>query len=97
MPLCIDALLKQATLQLTNAGSDSPQLDAAVLLCHVLEKPRSYLLTWPEKEPSDEQFTQFEALLARRITGEPVAYILGEREFWSLPLKVSPLHVNPSS
>lgn len=95
MPLCIDALLKQATLQLTNAGSDSPQLDAAVLLCHVLEKPRSYLLTWPEKEPSDEQFTQFEALLARRITGEPVAYILGEREFWSLPLKVSPFTLIP--
>ncbi|CAG21211.1 peptide chain release factor N(5)-glutamine methyltransferase [Photobacterium profundum] len=95
MPLCIDALLKQATLQLTKAGSDSPHLDAAVLLCHVLDKPRSYLLTWPEKAPSDEQFTLFEALLARRITGEPVAYILGEREFWSLPLKVSPFTLIP--
>lgn len=90
MPLCIDALLKQATLQLINAGSDSPQLDAAVLLCHILDKPRSYLLTWPEKTLDSEQSAAFEAVLRRRLAGEPVAYIVGEREFWSLPLKVAP-------
>ncbi|MEL6116432.1 peptide chain release factor N(5)-glutamine methyltransferase [Photobacterium sp. SP02] len=86
----IELALKQAATQLMNAGSDSPQLDAAVLLCHVLDKPRSYLLTWPEKVLTDQQSAAFSALLARRESGEPVAYITGEREFWSLPLKVAP-------
>ncbi|OAN18703.1 protein-(glutamine-N5) methyltransferase, release factor-specific [Photobacterium jeanii] len=90
MTLSIDALLKQTTAQFTDAGSDSPHIDAAVLLCHVLDKPRSYLLTWPEKTLTAEQQTQFDAVVARRIDGEPVAYIVGEREFWSLPLKVAP-------
>ncbi len=52
MPLSIEALLKQTVQQLIDAGSESPQLDAAVLLCFVLDKPRSYLLTWPEKKHS---------------------------------------------
>ncbi|WP_330960827.1 peptide chain release factor N(5)-glutamine methyltransferase [Photobacterium sp. 53610] len=86
----IDSALKQAVAQLSASGSDSPQIDAAVLLCHVLGKPRSYLLTWPEKELSDAESDAFSALLARRQTGEPVAYIVGEREFWSLPFKVAP-------
>ncbi|WP_281223558.1 peptide chain release factor N(5)-glutamine methyltransferase [Photobacterium sanguinicancri] len=90
MALSIDALLKQTTAQLTDAGSDSPHIDAAVLLCHVLDKPRSYLLTWPEKTLEDAQQQMFDALVARRIQGEPIAYIVGEREFWSLPLKVAP-------
>ncbi len=46
MPRSIEQVLKQTTAQLSTAGSDSPQLDSAVLLCHVLDKPRSYLLTW---------------------------------------------------
>ena len=90
MSLSIDALLKQAAQQLADAGSQSPQIDAAVLLCYVLDKPRSYLLTWPEKTLDSEQSTAFEAVMRRRLAGEPVAYIVGEREFWSLPLKVAP-------
>ena len=70
-------------------------LEAAVLLCHALDKPRSYLLTWPEKHLTSEQESEFNALLKRRLTGEPVAYIIGEREFWSLPLKVSPSTLIP--
>ncbi len=89
MPYSIECLLKQTSAQLDAAGSNSPQLDSTVLLCHVLDKPRSYLLTWPEKQLDDTQLAMFSALLARRITGEPIAYIIGEREFWSLPLKVS--------
>ncbi|PSW04027.1 peptide chain release factor N(5)-glutamine methyltransferase [Photobacterium lipolyticum] len=95
MSLSIEALIKQTALQLAEAGSDSPQLDAAVLLCHVLNKPRSYLLTWPEKMLEEEQYAAFDALVKRRLTGEPVAYILGQREFWSLPLKVSPSTLIP--
>lgn len=90
MALSIEALLKQAAQQLSESDSDSPHLDAAVLLCHVLDKPRSYLLTWPEKVPDPAQQAAFEALLQRRLHGEPVAYLIGEREFWSLPLKVAP-------
>ncbi|MBY7811587.1 peptide chain release factor N(5)-glutamine methyltransferase [Vibrio fluvialis] len=95
MSLTIEAVLKAATLQLTQSGSDSPSLDAAVLLCHALDKPRSYLLTWPDKVLDAPIQAMFDALLQRRITGEPVAYIIGEREFWSLPLKVSPSTLIP--
>ncbi len=91
----IEQALKSATAKLTEGGKESPSLDAAVLLCHVLEKPRSYLLTWPEKVLEQTQQEQFEALIERRLTGEPVAYIIGEREFWSLPLKVSPSTLIP--
>src|SRR5690606_9390541 len=71
-------------------GSATPQLDAELLLAHVLGKPRSYLLTWPERELTDEQLAQFGALMIRRRQGEPVAYLLGEQGFWSLALQVSP-------
>ncbi|WP_114767893.1 peptide chain release factor N(5)-glutamine methyltransferase [Vibrio rhodolitus] len=91
----VDNTLKRATQQLQESGSDSPSLDAAVLLCHALDKPRSFLMTWPEKELSAQDLAPFDALLARRLTGEPVAYIVGEREFWSLPLEVSPTTLIP--
>ncbi|MUK93350.1 peptide chain release factor N(5)-glutamine methyltransferase [Aliivibrio fischeri] len=95
MSLSIEALLKRSIQSLMLEGSDSPQVDAAVLLCHVLDKPRSYLLTWPEKIVSDEELGNFNALLERRLAGEPIAYIVGYREFWSLPLKVSPTTLIP--
>lgn len=95
MSVTIEAALKAATEQLQQSGSDSPALDAAVLLCHVLAKPRSYLLTWPDKTLEEPVLVSLNALLARRMAGEPVAYILGEREFWSLPLKVSPSTLIP--
>ncbi|MCG3721619.1 peptide chain release factor N(5)-glutamine methyltransferase [Vibrio cincinnatiensis] len=95
MSMNIEALVALAKTRLAESGSDSPSLDAAVLLCHVLQKPRSYLLTWPEKVLTAEQQTEFDALLTRRLSGEPVAYIIGEREFWSLPLKVSPSTLIP--
>lgn len=75
--------------------SATPALDASVLLCHVLAKPSSYLLTWPEQELTVAQQQSFESLLARRLAGEPIAYLTGEREFWSLPLKVSPATLIP--
>ena len=95
MLLTIEAALKAAVEQLIESGSDSPSLDANVLLCHVLDKPRSYLLTWPDKSLDTQQQNQFDALIERRKAGEPVAYIIGEREFWSLPLKVSPSTLIP--
>ncbi|MGY5615222.1 peptide chain release factor N(5)-glutamine methyltransferase [Vibrio brasiliensis] len=91
----VERTLKKAVQQLQESGSDSPSLDAAVLLCHALDKPRSFLLTWPDKILSSSDLTAFQILLGRRLAGEPVAYIVGEREFWSLPLKVSPSTLIP--
>jgi release factor glutamine methyltransferase len=93
--LTIEQALKAAISRLAESGSDSPSLDAAVLLCHTLDKPRSYLLTWPEKALQESEVRGFEQLLSRRYSGEPVAYITGEREFWSLPLKVCPSTLIP--
>lgn len=82
----IQSLLDNADLP----DSPSARLDAGLLLAHVLNKPRSYLRTWPERELSSEQQAAFAALLARRRAGEPVAYILGRQGFWSLELDVAP-------
>ncbi|MEZ9700336.1 peptide chain release factor N(5)-glutamine methyltransferase [Vibrio sp. 10N.261.46.E12] len=91
----VESALKAAIVELQEGDNTSPSIDAAVLLCHALDKPRSYLLTWPEKHLTSEQESEFNTLLKRRLTGEPVAYIVGEREFWSLPLKVSPSTLIP--
>ncbi|TMP28034.1 peptide chain release factor N(5)-glutamine methyltransferase [Pseudoalteromonas rubra] len=77
-----------ASAQLQNS-SESAKLDAEVLLLHVLQKTRSYLFAWPEAELSEAQYQRFESLIARRRSGEPVAHLTGEREFWSLPLYVN--------
>lgn len=81
----IDQLLARA------AQIDSPtaQLDAELLLAFVLDKPRSYLYTWPEKAVSEPQVTRYMALLERRLRGEPVAYLLGRQGFWTLDLQVA--------
>jgi release factor glutamine methyltransferase len=75
--------------------SDSPALDAEVLLCLVLGVNRAYLRTWPERELTPEQWKQFQALIARRQAGEPIAYITGTREFWDMTLKVTPATLIP--
>lgn len=85
--VCIAELLQQAVVLET--VSDTPRLDLEVLLCHVLNKPRSYLYTWPEKVLDESCVERFNSLLQRRSTGQPIAYLLGEKEFWSLPLEVS--------
>lgn len=69
--------------------SDSARLDAEVLLAHTLACPRSRLRARPEEIPGTAARQTFMALVARRQAGEPVAYLTGIREFWSLPLAVS--------
>ncbi|MBL4900803.1 MAG: peptide chain release factor N(5)-glutamine methyltransferase [Colwellia sp.] len=75
--------------QVLAISSDSAKLDVEILLSLVLKKARSYLLTWPEKKLTDEQVLEFIPLLSRRAEGEPIAYITGVKEFWSLPFEVS--------
>lgn len=73
----------------TLSASDSPKRDAEILLGFVIAKPRSWLLAFDETVLSPAQLAQLDALLRRRAKGEPVAHLVGEREFWSLPLRVS--------
>lgn len=68
----------------------SARLDAEVLLAHTLDKPRTHLRAWPEHPVTDLQTSRYRELIARRAGGEPVAYLTGTREFWSLSLEVTP-------
>ena len=83
----IDAALRDARSRLSD--SPSAALDAELLLCHVLGKPRSYLFTWPERELSTAQQADFMSLLGRRVAGEPVAHLIGEREFFGHLFRVT--------
>jgi len=85
----IQLILSQSAAALQTI-SNSAMLDAEVLLCHSLQKNRSYLRTWPEKKLNLEQYTQFKSLLALRLQGTPIAYITGHREFWSRDFLVTP-------
>ena len=77
------------------AVSDSPRLDAELLLADALGTNRTWLFTHADEPPPDDALAGFEQRLDRRLAGEPVAYILGQREFWSLPLKVTPATLVP--
>ena len=69
--------------------SDTARLDVAVLLAHALERDKTYLYTWPDRELTAAQQQVFESLLVQRQKGVPIAYLVGEKEFWSLSIKVS--------
>lgn len=80
------------TSALTALGDkpSSARLDAELLLAHALDKPRTRLRAWPEDPVSAEQADRYRALITRRVDGEPMAYLTGRREFWSLSLEVTP-------
>ena len=82
--------LKQAIKQLSDIRDTIPRLEAEILLSSLLDKPRSYLMAWPDKELTREQMDSFQVMIERRTTHEPIAYITGCREFWSLNLEVTP-------
>lgn len=88
--MSLDHLLARAAARLADAGSPSPRLDAEVLLCHALGVDRTWLYTWGDREAPSEAGARFEALVAARAEGQPVAYLTGEREFWGLSLATSP-------
>ena len=70
--------------------SPTASLDSELLLAEALGRPRSHLYAWPQQPVAGEQRRRFEQLLQRRRRGEPVAYLLGRREFWSRPFRVAP-------
>jgi release factor glutamine methyltransferase len=77
------------------AAHESARLEAELLLAHVLRRARSHLHAHPEQHLDAGTAARFSSLLQRRIQGEPLAYLTGEREFWSLPLTVSPAVLIP--
>ena len=86
--MTIDGALNHAKKSLV--GTDSPRLDAQILLCYVLKCQPARVYAWPDQVLTSEQETEFELLLAERQAGKPVAHIIGERGFWSFDLKVTP-------
>ncbi|RUM51637.1 MAG: peptide chain release factor N(5)-glutamine methyltransferase [Marinomonas sp.] len=92
--MTIETLLKQAYGRLSGL-SETAQLDAQLLLAHTLGVSTTYFFTWPEKEVCEASRQAFEDLLKRREKGEPIAYILGEQDFWSLSLETSPSTLIP--
>lgn len=86
--------LDEAVKVLTPA-SPTPHLDADVLLMHVLDVGRQALITRASETLGEHRCETYRRLVARRASGEPVAYITGVREFWSLPIHVSPAVLIP--
>lgn len=84
----IKTLLSKATNTLTS-HSDSPLLDAEVLLGFVLGKPRTYLRAWCDNALTDQQIAAFNSLVQQREQGTPIAYLTGTREFWSRDFTVT--------
>jgi release factor glutamine methyltransferase len=85
-------LLGAATKKL---GGVEARIDAELLLARVLNVSRAWLYAWPEHAPDAEQREVFEQQVAARERGEPVAYLTGHREFWSLDLEVTPAVLIP--
>jgi release factor glutamine methyltransferase len=83
----VRALLGVALEQLGGTGY---RLDAEVLLAHALRKPRSYLYSHPDESPPATDAARYAELIEQRRRGVPLAYLVGTREFWSLPLRVTP-------
>jgi len=80
----VGELLSGAAARLRDAGSETPRLDAEVLLADILKTERTRLIAHPETPIADGVGERFEAAIDRRATGEPVAYIRGIKEFFGL-------------
>jgi release factor glutamine methyltransferase len=98
--LTVAALLAEgvARLRISPAGTDpaaTADLDAQLLLAHVLAVPRARLKSHPEDLPEPARTQHYRRLLARRAAGEPLAYLTGSRDFWSLRLRVTPAVLIP--
>lgn len=94
----IQTILQQDSARLTEAlalALDSARIEVQCLLQHVLNVTRAYLLAHPERRLNKPEQTQYDELLQRRLCGEPIAYLLGEREFFGLSFKVTPATLIP--
>jgi release factor glutamine methyltransferase len=94
-PFTVRRALRQATASLSDAGTESARLDAELLLAEALGLDRSKLYLHYEAPLETRAEERFRSTLARRADGEPVAYITGRREFWSLDFLVTPAVLVP--
>ena len=86
----VEDCLRSGTLLLERAGIQTARLDVECLLAHVLGFPRWRLVTERRRRLTPDEFGRYLSLLQRRERREPLAYLVESREFWSLPLLVSP-------
>src|SRR5271155_3849083 len=93
-PTSIEDTLRRAAARI-HGRSDSPRLDAEILLAKVLGVPRAGLIVRSAQPLKERDQAAFDALLARRLSGTPVAYLTETREFWSMPLRVTPAVLVP--
>jgi release factor glutamine methyltransferase len=87
--LTTSALLTDGAARLQSAGCETPALDAELLLAHALGSQRARLRSHPEHVPTDTARDRYAEMLGRRAVGEPLAYIVGYKDFWTLRLAVS--------
>jgi release factor glutamine methyltransferase len=85
----VDRTLQAATVALARLPQAAPRLEAEVLLSEATGWPRTRLCAWPEARLDAGALARFATLLARRLAGEPIAYIRGRQEFWTLDLQVT--------
>lgn len=90
-----DALLRDTAVALTAAGIDNARFEARLLLAHAAGVTIEWLVAHGDEAPPPAVVEALRALTARRIRREPMAYVVGEREFWGLPFKVSPAVLVP--
>ena len=91
----IKTLLAWTTDFLAKKQVEAPRLEAQILLAHVMGCPRIELIARSDDLPSDDERARFKDLIRRRVDGTPVAYLVGHREFYSLPFEVSPAVLIP--
>ena len=91
----ISSLLANFSLRFSNAKVDSPRLCAELILSEILGLNRAQLIAFPERQVSEALAKQCEALATRREQGEPMAYILGRKEFYGIDFIVSPAVLVP--
>ena len=88
-PSTVGRALQDASIHLRTV-SETPRVEAEILLIHVLDVSRSKLLTHPEKSLSSDQLARFEALVGERVTGYPLPHLTGRIEFYGLEIEVTP-------
>ncbi len=78
-----------ATFRANKFTSQTASIECYSIIAHVLQKNKTYLITYPEMPINEDQYVAIHQLVTERLTGMPLAYIVGQKEFWSLPLKVT--------
>ncbi len=89
------AALAAGRARLAAAGLDAAAMEARILRCHALGCTPEVLVGWPERPVEAAQAAAYDALLVRRAAREPIAYLVGRREFWGLSFRVSPATLVP--